>query len=177
MPPIDDDNRRREDEFWPAFRQDQPKIFGGLLDAIVGGLRELPSINLPKMPRMADFAAFGEAVGRTLQWPAGTFLADYSDNRRESTVTQLEDSLVANILLRNAERLDGWAGTATELLSLLTKGVSKGVASSSRWPKSPWLLSNELRRIAPQLRMNGISVTYERNREKRLLTLRTTNCG
>ena len=47
-------------------------------------------------------------------------------------------------------------------------------ASSSRWPKSPWLLSNELRRIAPQLRMHGISVTYERTREKRLLTLTCT---
>ncbi len=79
--------------------------------------------------------------------------------------------------VEQGQEIDGWAGTASELLSLLTKGVSKGVASSSRWPKSPWLHSNELRRIAPQLRMNGISVTYERNREKRLLTLRTTNCG
>ena len=176
LPPIDDDNRRREDEFWPAFQRDQPKILGGLLDAIAGGLRELPSIKLPKMPRMADFAAFGEAVGRTLQWPDGTFLADYDDNRRESTATQLEDSLVATVLLRNSHRLDGWTGTASELLALLTQGVSKGVASSSRWPKSPWLLSNELRRIAPQLRTNGISVTYERNRERRLLTLMCTTC-
>ena len=30
--------------------------------------------------------------------------------------TQLEDSLVANVLLRNAHRLDGWTGTPTELL-------------------------------------------------------------
>ena len=118
-------NRRREEEFWPAFHQDQPKISGGLLDAVVGGLRELPSIKLPKLPRMADFAAFGEAVGRTLGWPAGTFLADYNDNRRESTATQLEDSLVANVLLRNAHRLDGWTGTASELLALLTQGVGK----------------------------------------------------
>ena len=123
---------------------------------------------------MADFAAFGEAVGRTLGWPAGMFLADYNDNRTESTATQLEDSLVASILRRNAYRLDGWTGTASELLLLLTQGVGKRTASSSRWPKSPWLLSNELRRIAPQLRMHGISVTYERTREKRLLTLTCT---
>ena len=174
LPSIDDADRRLEEEFWSAFHQDQPKILGGLLDAIVGGLREMPTINLPRLPRMADFAAFGEAVGRTLGWPAGTFLSDYDGNRQESTATQLEDSLVANVLLRNAYRFDGWTGTASELLSLLTRGVSKRVASSSRWPKTPGHLTNELRRIAPQLRMHGISITYERNREKRLLTLKST---
>ncbi len=75
------------------------KIFGGLLDAIAGGLRELPSIHLPKMPRMADFAAFGEAVGLTLGWPAGTLLADYDANRREASAAQLEDSAVGNVLV------------------------------------------------------------------------------
>jgi hypothetical protein len=66
LPPIDPGKRRREDELWPAFHQDQPMILGGLLAAIFGGLQRLLSIDLPALPRMADFAAFGEAVGRTL---------------------------------------------------------------------------------------------------------------
>jgi hypothetical protein len=45
----------------------------------------VPSINLLELPRMADFAAFDEAVGRTLEWPAGTFLAAYTENRRDAT--------------------------------------------------------------------------------------------
>jgi hypothetical protein len=137
LPPIDDHDRRREDEFWPALQRDQPKIFGGLLDAIVGGLRELPSIKVPNLPRMADFATFGEAVGRSLHWPAGAFLADYNDNRREATVTQLEDSMVAAVLLGNAHRLDGWTGSASELLSMLTRGVGKRVATSSAGRNRP----------------------------------------
>jgi len=36
-------------------------------------------------------------------------------------------------------------------------------------------LAKELRRIAPQLRLHGISVVFERNREKRLITLTKTN--
>ena len=176
LPPIDDANRRREEEFWPAFHQDQPKILGGLLDAIVGGLRELPSINLPKLPRMADFAAFGEAVGRTLGWPAGTFLADYNDNRRESTATQLEDSLVANVLLRNAHRLDGWTGTASELLSLLTqRSEQEGRFLVPLAKNARWLLTNELRRIAPQLRMHGISVEFCRTHQGRVLKITKMN--
>ena len=53
LPSIDDANRRREEEFWPAFHQDQPKILGGLLDAVVGGLRELP------VDQSAEAAAHG----------------------------------------------------------------------------------------------------------------------
>ena len=60
-------------------------------------------------------------------------------------------------------------------LGVLTRGVSKSAASSSRWSKSPARLIYELRRIAPQLRMQGLSVTFERNRESRLLTLTQTS--
>jgi putative DNA primase/helicase len=124
---------------------------------------------------MADFATFGEAVGRSLHWPAGTFLADYDDNRREATVTQLEDSMVADVLVRNAYRLDGWSGTASELLSLITQGVSKKVATSSRWAKSPGWLTNEQRRIGPLLRMHGLSINSERNRDRRLIMIMIMN--
>jgi hypothetical protein len=181
LPPIDPASRRREDEFWPAFHLDQPKILGGLLDAVVGGLQKLPSIQLPRLPRMADFAAFGEAVCQTLQWPAGMFLHDYEDNRREATMTQLEDSIVGSILLQLSPRMKDWTGTPAQLLSALSQGVDKKVVSSPRWPKSPGWLSNELRRIAPQLRMHGLSITTSRKHRGRLVSITkvteaTKNC-
>ena len=71
LPPIAPGQRCREDEFWPAFYLDRPRILGGLLDAVAGGLRELPSVKLAELPRMADFAAFAEAVGRAVGWNAG----------------------------------------------------------------------------------------------------------
>jgi hypothetical protein len=49
-----------------------PRILGGVLDAIVGGLRELPSVNLADLPRMADYAEWGEAISRGLEWGAST---------------------------------------------------------------------------------------------------------
>jgi hypothetical protein len=175
LPPIAPSKRRREDEFWAAFNQDQPRILGGLLDAIVGGMRELPSVQLPTLPRMADFAAFGEAVGRALGWKAETVVADYNRNRREATAPQLEDSLVATAMLENAPRgSDEHTCTASSLLAELSRLVGKKVASSARWPKSAGWFTTELRRIAPQLRMHGISITFERSSGKRLLTITTT---
>jgi len=138
-------------------------------------LRELPSVELTELPRMADFAAFAEAVGRKLGWPAGTVLSNYNDNRCEAAVTHIQDSPVANFLLEWAHELNDWSGTPTELLAQLTTLVEKKVTSLRHWPKSPSALGKELLRIAPQLRLHSISVAFERNREKRLITLTKTN--
>jgi hypothetical protein len=175
LPAIDPRKRRREDELWAAFHHDQARILGGLFDAVAGGLQWLPSIRPRRLPRMADFAVFGEAVGRSLHWPAGTFLADYSDNRREATMTQLEDSAVGTVLLQLAPHMSDWTGSPAQLLTALGRGVSREMASSSRWPKSPGWLTNELRRIAPQLRMHGLSITHSRNAQGRKLSITKTN--
>jgi hypothetical protein len=172
LAPIDPTNRRTESEFWESFEQDYPMILGGVLDAVVGGLRELPSVRLKKLPRMAEFAAFGEAVGRSLGWPAGAFLTGYIYNTLDATVSTLEDSLVARALLQLVGPVaKQWTGTATDLHMALTKIVGKKNAASAGWPKTYARLGNELRRVAPQLRMYGLSVTFERTYKGRCITL------
>ncbi len=61
LPPINSGQRREEREFWSSFEQLQPRILGGLLDVVTGAFRELPSVQIADLPRMADFARFGEA--------------------------------------------------------------------------------------------------------------------
>jgi hypothetical protein len=56
LPPIPRTRACGEEEFWRAFHADRPGILGAVLDAIVGGLHELPSIQLVELPRMADYA-------------------------------------------------------------------------------------------------------------------------
>jgi len=172
-PPLIAGSHRAEVEFWRSFRADYPAIFGGLLNAVVGGLRELPSVRPAELPRMADFACFGEAVGRGLGWPADTFLSAFSDNRRETTLTALEESVLASVLLECAAwgGLLSWTASATEMLQRLSRHVDPKVRASARWPKSPRTFSNELRRIAPLLRTRGISVEFTRTRDSRLITI------
>ncbi|MFI5454033.1 MAG: hypothetical protein ACHRXM_01140 [Isosphaerales bacterium] len=175
LPPIAPAKRLREDRFWQLFNQDYPRILGGLLDAVAGGLRELPSVELAELPRMADFAVFAEAVGRNLRWPAGTVLSDYNDNRCDAAVTHIEESPVASFLLEWAHELNDWSGTSAELLAQLNTLVEKKVRALRQWPKAPSTLAKELRRIAPHLRLHGISIAFEKNREKHLITLTKTN--
>jgi hypothetical protein len=175
LPPIPPARRLREDQLWQAFTQDQPRIFGGLLDAIVGGLRALPGLELAELPRMADFAAASEAIGRGLGWPAGTFLADYEANRREASATQIEDSLVATVLMSDPSRFAPWTGSPGALHIELTAAVGRRAAASARWPKSPRWFNDELRRVAPVLRMHGINITFGRTHDGRFITIERTS--
>ncbi len=173
LPPIEPSQRQPQEEFWAAFSAVSSRILGGLLDALVGGLRELSSVKLAALPRMADFARFGEAVGRALGWPAGTFISAYIGKRRESAATALHDSLVVHALFALAARTGAseWTHSPSELLELLEHVSAPRTIRSPRWPKTPSLLGNELRRIAPQLRTWGVNVTFGKARTSRKITV------
>jgi hypothetical protein len=174
-PTIHDFERREENEFWRSFRENQGRILGALLDVIVSALREFPSVRLATLPRMADFARFGEAVGRGLGWPDGTFLSAYLNNRREATASKLEESPLATVLLQQLEQRKefDWTMPPTEALYCFTKWVEKKVAASPRWPKTPEALGKEMRSLAPLLREHGLFVAFSRNRHTRLITFTT----
>jgi hypothetical protein len=162
LPTIPPHNRRCEEEFWDAFHQDSPRILGALLDAVARGLHELPSVRRPSVPRMADFARFAVAVGRGFGWPDEETYTDYIESRKEATVPQIEDSLVAAVLEEFLNIHGEWRGYPGDLLDLLTMQAGKKMASSPRWPKSPARLSYELRRLAPELAEHRIIVNLYR---------------
>ena len=77
----------------------------------------------------------------------GTFLAAYLDNRQEATLSTLEDSILANELLKQVEMNFGlmvWTGAPSELHSELTLGLDRRVAKSRSWPNTPAMFGNEL---------------------------------
>ena len=174
LPPIPPTSRREDVEFWMSFHALYPRILGGLLDAVGGGLRELPSVKLTELPRMADFARFGEAVTRGLGSPAGTFITAYTENRRDASGAAIEDSPLGNYLLETVVGNGGLMALTqppSAMLDMLSDGAGRRIARSPRWPKSPAMLTNELRRLAPQLRAHGIHVIFSRTHKSRLITI------
>jgi hypothetical protein len=176
LPPIPEEKRRSESDFWKDLDAVAPRLFGALLDAVVGGLRELPKIRLASLPRMADFALFGEAVCRGLDRPAGEFLAAYRANRQAANESALEDSPVA-AAVRELASQGPWKGTAAELLDELGRTSSGSPLvvtasgpgsrkSSDRWPRTPRGMSGAIRRLAPALRAVGINVTFGRDHDR-----------
>ena len=115
----------------------------------------------------------GEAVARGLGWPDGTFLTAYTENRRSAAVYSLEESVLAMTLLDSASLggLINYTKSATEMLAELSVGIAPKDKASPRWPRSPRQFTDELRRIAPQLRMRRITVKFTRTPHARLITV------
>jgi hypothetical protein len=83
LPPLPDTRRRTEAKFWHDFEAASPRLLGALLDGVVMALHQLPTITLPYLPRMADFALWAEAAGPAFGWSPGAFLAAYEQARSE----------------------------------------------------------------------------------------------
>ena len=143
------------------------------MDAVAAGMRLWSEIHLPELEHMADFTHWGEAVAQGAGWPPGTFVQAYRANRQAASFVSLEESLLAQALLQLAKYHGPWKGTMTQFLELIGEWTGYAAVTTPGWPKNPSVAAFELRRRFAQLRMSGVSVSFEPRLEgrKSLLTL------
>jgi hypothetical protein len=155
-PPIPEENRRPESEFWAAFDAAHPELLGAVLDRVSAGLRELPRVKLDRLPRMADFALFAAACERG-GGDEPRFLSAYTDNQTGAHEQALDASPLPAALLTLMDGRELWEGTPTELHMELRRFAP--MPEPKDWPKKPNVLTSKLRRLAPNLRrVHGLSV-------------------
>jgi hypothetical protein len=163
--------RRSDHDLWTQFERDYPAIFGALLDAVAGGIRNWPDVELTEMSRMADLDRWGEAVFRGLGSPPGTFVDAYHANRVSACVDALEPSPLVAALLGLLAKQPAVCLRPRTLLLALGPFRPRHASLSTGWPSSPWALSLALRRLAPQLREIGILVESTRRHGQRIVTV------
>jgi len=145
---------------------------GALLDAVAVALYRLPSIKLPGLPRMADFALWATAAETAFGWPSGTFMTAYQGNRASANEVALEASVVARPLLDLLEAQGEWVGSSGELLKVLEERQGEQTRRLAGWPKNPRSLSGHLKRLAPNLRAAGWVFEQDRSSKKRSWIIR-----
>lgn len=161
LPPIADNARWVETEFWVGFERAWPALFGALLTRLARTLRELPAVRLPRLPRMADFALVAVAAERGAGEPARLLYA-YDAQRAEAHQAAVEASAIGPALLTILAREGEFTGTASELLETLQHEVGERASRRPGFPASPRGLSGELRRLAPALRAVGWDIAWQR---------------
>jgi hypothetical protein len=175
LPVVTEEARKIETRFWREFAEAQPSILGALLDLVAGGLAILPSIKPGRLPRMADFGLWGEAVSRATGRPDGEFLDRYRQNQDQASEIALESSPIAMAVVDLMSGRIEWVGTARGLLVEL-EDRTQAAHRRRNWPASPRGMAGALRRAAPALRRMGImvdfSVASDRQRT-RTITLRS----
>jgi hypothetical protein len=172
LPPIPEHQRRPEKELWNKFDAECPYIFGALLDALSGALRELPGVKLSRMPRMADFAVWATACEQALRWPAGSFLLAYDKNRADANAISLDCSPLFLPLQQLLSDTPEWSGTAAELLDKLAAIAGEQVTRGREWPRRANALSGKLKRLVPNLAAVGIVVVFHRDMKRRTISIR-----
>jgi hypothetical protein len=164
LEPISPEARRGDFEFWSAFDEARPQIFGALLDAVVWGLRELPRVRLNETNRMADFERFGHAAEGAYA-AAGAFRRALYRHKEEANEVVIDAEPVVIALRSFMVDKSYWRGTATQLLNSLTEGdrTEQSVSRWRSWPRDPSAFSVRLRDAAATLRKIGITVGFGRD--------------
>ena len=133
---------------------------GALLDAAVHGLRTVGSVQVARLPRMADFALWATACETSL-WPAGTFTRAYTANRKTAIEGMIDTDPIAACVRDFMSGRSSWTGSAADLLRISVEGISQA-GDNLGWPKNPRALAGRLRRAQTFLRALGIEISFSR---------------
>ena len=171
LPALEDGSHMPEEVFWKEFEAVAPLILGALYEAVACALRRLPTLTLPRAPRMADFAKRVEAAAPALGWDQGVFLGAYEQNRASAVELSVDADPVSSAVRAFVVGRDSWTGTATTLLEMLALQAPDEVVRTRSWPKAAAALSNRLRRAAPALRRLGVVVELRRQKGRSHITL------
>jgi hypothetical protein len=165
---IPDDGRISEKELWRRFDEQRPVIFSALLDALSCALRDLPTITLDVLPRMADPALWATAGETALGWQRGAFMAAYVHNLDEGAVASVDSHPVGILIRQLLNEAAEWSGEPAQLLDAFNRSASDEQRRALNFPKNPRALSACLRRLAPALRRAGIQLDCGRASRRRI---------
>jgi hypothetical protein len=170
LEPIDPSQRKTERELKKLVKDAHPRILGALLDAAVCALRELDNVDLPDLPRMADFCEWVTAAEPALGWEPRTFVNTFTDNQSNASSIAIEASPVAQAIKRYMGNCSKWEGMSQELYQSLQK--YEDLTSKKTWPGNPRALSGVLKRVTPPLLSQGIKVFFhKRNSQGSKITI------
>jgi len=111
---IPDERRLSEAKLKEKTDELLPGIYGALLDLLATALRNLPTVNLDRRPRMADFAELCVAAG------IPNFMEVYSANINMGSQAAVEANPIAEGILSLLDAHNGyWHGSSTELIRRL----------------------------------------------------------
>jgi hypothetical protein len=166
---IPNDKRRLEAEILSKFEELKPGLLGYFFDVLSKSLKLKPEIVLADLPRMADFALWGEAIARAMGYKPLEFIEAYYDNIGKQNVEAIESHPLGQAIAKwvlgwgiNAETSQEqtfWQGSPRELLEILEPIATEQKIDTSHknWPKAPNVISRRLNSIKSNL-LEGLNI-------------------
>ncbi|WP_340005859.1 hypothetical protein MHH52_28565 [Paenibacillus sp. FSL K6-0276] len=162
---ISPEDRKDERTIWDSFQADLPDILGACFIALSKAMSIHPKVQLSKLPRMADFAKWGYAIGEALGGHGDNFLKYYEFNQKHASTEILSNNPVASSILKFMEDQEKWTGSATTLLFALDHTcMNMGIRKVGKnWPESPNSLTRRMNNLRSNLEQAGIFFECRKN--------------
>ncbi|MEQ4207933.1 hypothetical protein [Actinopolymorpha sp. B9G3] len=173
------EHRRAEADIAAARAAALPDALSAVLDLVAGVLAQLPTVQLPDPPRMADFAEVLAAVDTVTGWAT---LPTYRARVAALGMALIEGNTFARALHWHAATLKPghaggsfepgvWEGTAEDLLTALRAICERHGLPVDELPKDARAVGRKVREIAPSLRKVGVDIRPDRTNKRRTLRL------
>lgn len=160
---IEESNRRELRELMSEFDNDIPYILGGIFDTLSKAMKIYPTLKLERLPRMADFARWGYAIGEALGGLGDEFLEQYRVNQNIRNVEVIHSNVVATLIVELMKNKSEWKGLISELHKVLEENFLQcGISGKCKeFPAKPNVLSRKIKEIESNLKEVGISFTIK----------------
>jgi hypothetical protein len=164
------EDRRVESEIIAEFLKLRPKLLAYIFYILVKALQIKPTITLQDLPRMADFALWGEAISQAMGNKALEFINAYYENIGQQNIEAIEAHPLAQAIAKYFERqmdsdndddfkaLEGSPMEVLEVLEIFAQEQCKiNITHHKLWPKSPNALTRRLNQIRSNL-LEGLGI-------------------
>lgn len=176
---IEDDKRRTEKEILNEFYSFRPFILKFIFDTLSKAIviKDKVLSNTKRLPRMADFALWGEAILQTWGYKEGKFLKIYYDNMGRQNDEVIDSHPIAFAIRKLIEESPAcssssniiFEGTPMELLEHLNRiaAIERINTYSKEWPKDTKWLVRRINIVKSNLhKALDAKITIERDAKK-----------
>lgn len=174
---IGEDKRRELSEIMQDFENDLPSILGGVFDVLSRAMKIYPDVKLDKMPRMADFAHWGYAIGEALGNLGQVFLDEYTINYNRQNIEAINSDIVAVLMVNFMKNRATWMGRVSDLwneFSILAPNLGFN-SKMKAFPSQPNTLSRRLNSLQSNLKSVGIVFKSKPCSDATYLTIKNKN--
>jgi hypothetical protein len=163
-------DRKLESVIDAKFEELRPGLLGYIFDILVKTLQIKDSIKLDDLPRMADFALWGEAISRAMGHKPLQFINAYYENIGKQNIEAIDSHPLGLAVIKLCDEIEEkgektYYASASECLIKLTEiAVNNKInINSKQFPGAPNSLTRSLNRIRSNLLEGlGIDVIIER---------------
>lgn len=161
---VTQDNRKNLQEVYSSFEEDRPYLLGSIFDLLSKAMSIFPTVNLSKLPRMADFCRWGYAIGEAMGGKGTEFLEEYNHNQSIQNVEAIHADTCAFLIVEYMRNRDTWIGRVSELFKDLQKEAEKhglNPKNKTTIPQAPNALSRRIKAVKSNLEAVGIDIEFD----------------